>query len=452
MPHLDTVSIQDQLDDLSEALNSGAFIQVRRTLNHSLRAAEVAHLLESSPPKTRTLLWNLIDKDSGGEILQYIDEEIGAELLSEMEPQELLDVTAELHTDDVVDLLQQLPDQVIQQVLRSMDAQDRERLERALSYPEDTAGGLMDLDFITVRADITIDVVMRYLRMHSKIPEMTDALPVVNRKDQMVGLLSIGKILVSDPSSSVRELMDTDVITIPADMDEVEVAQLFERHDLISAPVINEDGLILGRITIDDVVDVIRDEADHSFMSMAGLDEDEDTFAPVTRAAKRRTIWLFVNLLTALLASYVIGLFEDTIEKVVALAILMPIVASMGGIAGSQTLTLLIRGIALGHLEGSNARWLLKREMIMGAFNGLLWALVIAGIATWWFDDQLIGIIIALSIVINLFVAAAAGATLPIILRRMGIDPAVAGSVLLTTITDVVGFMSFLGLASLFYA
>ena len=452
MPHRDSKTTQKQLLDLNEALNSGAFIQVRRILNRSLPPAEIAHLLESSPPKVRSILWNLIDKDAGGEILQYLNEDVGGEILSRLDPQELLDLTSGLDADDIADLLQQLPDQVIQEVLRSMDSQDRQRVEAVLSYPEDTAGGLMNIDTITVRADITLDVVLRYLRMHPKIPDMTDSLPVVNRKDEMIGLLAINRILVSEPASTVREVMDTDVITIPADMDEVEVAQLFERHDLVSAPVTSDQGKILGRITIDDVVDVIRDEADHSFMGMAGLDEDEDTFAPVLKAARRRTVWLFINLLTALMASYVIGLFEATIEKVVALAILMPIVASMGGVAGSQTLTLLIRGIALGHVEGPNANWLLRRELIMGAMNGVLWAAVVSAIAIWWFGDPTIGIVIALAVMINLVVAALAGATLPILLRRLKIDPAVAGGVLLTTITDVIGFLSFLGLASLFYA
>ena len=452
MPHRDSKTTQKQLLDLNEALNSGAFIQVRRILNRSLPAAEVAHLLEASPPKVRTILWNLIDKDSGGDILQYLNEEVGGEILNRMDPQELLDVTSGLDTDDIADLLQQLPDQVIQEVLRSMETKDRKRIEAVLSYPEDTAGGLMDIDTITVRADITVDVVLRYLRMLQTIPNMTDSLPVVSRRDQLIGLLAINKLLVSEPSSTVREVMDTDIVTIPADMDEVEVAQLFERHDLVSAPVISDKGKILGRITIDDVVDVIRDEADHSFMGMAGLTEDEDTFAPALKAARRRTVWLSINLLTALMASYVIGLFEATLEKVVALAILMPIVASMGGVAGSQTLTLLIRGIALGHVEGPNAKWLLQREVIMGVMNGVLWATVVAVIAVWWFSDPMIGVIIALAMVINLIAAAFAGATLPIVLRRLNIDPAVAGGVLLTTITDVVGFMSFLGLASIFYA
>lgn len=452
MLHRDSATTKEQLLNLNEALDSGAFVQVRRILNRSLPAVDVAHLLESSPPKVRNILWNLIDRELGGEILQHLSEDISSEILSKMNPQELADVTSGLDLDDIADLLQQLPDQLIQEVLRSMDSQNRQRLEQVLSYPEDTAGGLMNIDTITVRPDITIDVVLRYLRLHPKIPDMTDNLPVVNRKDELVGILPISKILVSDPSSTVRELMNTDVITITAEMPELEVAQLFERHDLVSAPVVDQNRKLLGRITIDDVVDVIREEADHSFMGMAGLDEDEDTFAPIFKTAKRRSVWLFINLLTAFLASYVIGLFEAAIDKVVALAILMPIVASMGGVAGSQTLALMIRGIALGHVAGSNTRWLIRREAIVGLISGLIWAVVVAAVATWWFKDNTIGIVIALAVVINLVVAAIAGASLPSLLRTFGIDPAIAGSVVLTTITDVVGFMAFLGLATLFYA
>lgn len=442
----------NQLNNLNEALNSGAFVQVRRILNHSIPAVEVAHLLESSPPKVRNILWNLIDKEAGGEILQHLSDEVSVEILSKMAPKELADATAGLDTDDITDLLQQLPDQVILEVLKSMDAQNRARVETALSYPEDSAGGLMNMDTITVRADISLDVVLRYLRMHSTIPDMTDHLPVVSRHGVVLGLLPINTLLVSDPGSPVREKMDTDVICINADTPEMEVTRLFERHNLVSAPVVNEEGKLLGRITIDDVVDVIRDEAEHSLMGQAGLDEDEDTFAPTIKTIKRRSIWLFINLLTALLASSVIGAFEATIEKVVALAILMPIVASMGGVAGSQTLTIIIRGIALGHIQQSNTRWIIHRELIVGLISGLLWATVVALIAIWWFDDSTIGIIIALAIIINIIIAALTGALLPFLLRKLNIDPAIAGGVLLTTITDVIGFMAFLGLATIFYA
>ena len=293
---------------------------------------------------------------------------------------------------------------------------------------------------------------MRYLRRHDEIPEMTDNLIVVNRSDQFIGLLPLRTLLVSDPSVSVREMMVTDVEPIPVDMPDTDVARLFERNDWVSAPVVDENGRLLGRITIDDVVDVIREDADHSFMSMAGLDEDEDTFAPVSRSAPKRAIWLGINLVTAFIASSVINLFQDTIEKVVALAVLMPIVASMGGIAGTQTLTVLIRGIAMGQVGRNNEAWLVHRELIIGLLNGVLWACVVAVAASLWFDDWNIGLIIAAAMVINLVTAALMGSLLPLLMMRLRVDPALAGGVVLTTVTDVVGFVSFLGLATLFYA
>ena len=332
-----------------------------------------------------------------------------------------------------------------------MDQQDRQRVEQVLSYPEDTAGGMMNTDAITVRAKTPLDVVLRYLRRHEELPEMTDNLIVVNRRDEYIGQLPLRKLLVSDPGITVREIMVTDIDAIPATMDDGEVATLFERNDWVSAPVIDETGKLVGRITIDDVVDVIREDADHSLMSLAGLDEDEDTFAPVFQTAPRRAMWLGINLVTAFLASAVINLFEGTIDKVVALAILMPIVASMGGIAGTQALTVVIRGMALGQVGSNNSGWLINKEFLVGVINGLCWSLVVAAAATLWFDDPLIGIIIACAMVINLITAGLAGAIIPIALRRMNIDPALAGGVVLTTVTDVVGFMSFLGLATLFY-
>jgi magnesium transporter len=444
--------MKSRLQELNDALDSGAFIQARHMLNHTLKPAHTAHLLKSSPPREREVLWNLINPELEGEVLQHLSDEIQAEFVNQMNTEELLQATENLDTDDFADILQQLPKKVLQEVLNSLRQQDRERVEQVLSYPEDTAGGLMNTDVVSIRPDLTIDAVLRYLRRHDTIPEMTDNLFVVTRKDSYIGLLPLTRLLVSDPNTLISDVMDTEREAIPADLDETDVANLFERNDWVSAPVINQEGRLVGRITIDDVVDVIREEADHSLMRMAGLDEDEDTFAPVFKTAKRRAVWLGINLLTALLASMVIGLFQDTIEKVVALAILMPIVASMGGIAGSQALTLVIRGQALGHVEHSNIGYLLNREVIVGALNGLLWASVVASIASWWFSDFTIGFIIAIAMVINLVVAAICGTSLPVILKAMNIDPALAGGVILTTITDVVGFCAFLGLATLFYS
>lgn len=449
--HGDNAKAQARIHSLNEALDSGAISQVKRILNQGLAPADIAHLLESSPPKIRSVLWELLDKELEGEVLQDLPDEVRAFFINRMSAQELVEVTADLDTDDQADLLQQLPQRVIQQVLRSMDDQHRQRVESVLSYPEDSAGGLMNTDTVTVRPDITLDVVYRYLRRHRKLPEMTDNLLVINRRDEFIGLLAINKLLVSDPNATVREVMTTDIQAIPADMAENEVAKLFERHDWVSSPVVDESGKLLGRITIDDVVDVIRDESEHSLLSMAGLDEDEDTFAPAMKTSRRRAVWLGINLITALLASFVIGIFQPAIEKVVALAVLMPIVASMGGVAGSQVLTLVIRGMAVGHIGSSNVGWLVNREFVVGMLNGLLWAVVIGLITYVWFWDISISLIIAGAIVINLVVAVLSGTVLPLVLNRMNIDPSLAGSVILTTITDVVGFMSFLGLATIFY-
>ena len=443
---------KSHLDKLNDALDSGEFRQIRFTLNSTLRPTEVARLIEKSPPKERQILWNLVSQEHEAEVLQHLGDDIQADILSRMNSEEVLALTESLDSDDMVDVLQQLPNRVMKETLRIMDKQNRRRVEKLLSYPEDTAGGLMNTDTTTIRPDISVETTLRYIRRHDEIPEMTDSLIVVSRKDSYIGLVPLTKLLVSDLSITIREIMVTDIEAIDADMPDDQVAALFEEHDLVSAPVVDDKGKLLGRITIDDVVDVIREDADHSLMSMAGLDEDEDTFAPVMKTTRRRAVWLGINLLTAFIASAVIGLFEQTIDKVVALAVLMPIVASMGGIAGSQTLTLVIRGQALGHVERSNAGWLLNREMVVGVLNGLLWAGVIAVVATLWFQDINLGIIIAIAIVINLVAGAIAGTLLPIILKSMGIDPALAGSVLLTTITDVVGFFAFLGLATIFYA
>ncbi len=441
---------QSALSRLSSALESGTFIDVRRMLN-GLSPADVAHLLESSPPKFRRVLWQLVEVEREGEVLGELTDELQAEFLGEMDATEVVQITEGLEDDDIADILQQLPGRVTQEVLNAMDHQDRARLETVMHYADDTAGGLMNTDTITIRARLTLDVVLRYLRRHDEIPAMTDNLIVVNRRDKFIGLLPLRTLLVSDPATSVREMMITDVEPIDVDTPDTEVTRLFERNDWVSAPVVDGEGKLLGRITIDDVVDVIREDADHNLMSMAGLDEDEDTFAPVVRAAPRRAIWLGINLITAFIAASVINLFQGTIEQVVALAVLMPIVASMGGIAGTQTLTILVRGIAMGQVERDNQVWLINRELMVGAINGVLWALVVAVAAALWFGDPRIGYIIAAAMVINLLTAAFVGAALPLMMTRMEIDPAVAGGVVLTTVTDVVGFISFLGLATLVY-
>ena len=436
--------------ELSRAIDRGSLFQVRQMIK-TLPTAGVAHLLESSPPKTRSVLWQLIDKESEGEVIQYLNEDLQSEILSELNAKEVVELTEGLETDDLADILQQLPIQIAKEVLDAMDQQDRQRVEKILSYDEDTAGGLMNTDSITVRRNHTVELVLRYLRRHQTLPEMTDNILVVNRDDELLGILPLKEVLVSDPNTSVRDVMRKDLSAIPVDMEAAEVANLFEQHDWVSAPVVDNNGKLLGRITIDDVVDVIRDTAEHSLMSMAGLDEEDDTFAPILKTARRRALWLGVNLVTAVFASLVIYTFQDTIDKVVYLAILMPIVANMGGVAGTQTLTLVIRSLALGHISPFNSRWLLVRELGVAAINGIIWAFLIAVIAFIWYQDALISYIIATATIINLITAALAGAYLPLFLKKIKIDPALAGSVALTTVTDSVGFLAFLGLAKMFY-
>jgi magnesium transporter len=451
MPDLKDPRVPSPREALSDLFESGTYNQIKNLLD-SLRPADIAALLESSPPKERTIIWNLIPSDEQSEILEQVDPDVIPDLLADKSAEELLPILEQIVSDDdLTDILQHLPDAITYQVLQSMGSQDRARVENLLSYPEDTAGGLMDTDTISVRPRVTLDVVLRYLRRHTELPPMTDNLVVVNSSDEYIGLLPVSTLLVSDPSMTVREMMVTEIEPIQASAHRSEVAAIFQRYDLVSAPVVGPTGKLLGRITIDDVVDVIVDEADHSLLGMAGLTEDEDTFAPILRTARSRAFWLGANLLTAFLASAVINLFEETIAKVVALAVLMPIVASMGGVAGSQTLTLVIRSMAQGQLVESNRRWLMKRELAVGVLNGALWAAIVAAAAATLFDDKMLGLIIATALIINLVVAALAGALLPGILKNLGIDPAIAGSVVLTTITDVVGFMSFLGLATLFY-
>lgn len=442
-------ALNQSINALSDALQSGRFVRMRRLLA-GLHPAETAHLLESLPPNERKICWPLINPDLRGEVLSYIGEEVRTDLMTDMDTADLINATEDLDTDDIADILQDLPDHVVHEILRAMDIQHRRRVEAVLAYDEESAGGLMNTDVTTVRTDITLEVVLRYLRMLGELPENTDSLYVVDHNDHYLGTLRLSQVVSRNRSLLVSEVMSHQVDPIPANMTDRDVARRFEKHDLISAPVVDKDNRLLGRITIDDVVDVIRDEAEHSMLSMAGLGEDEDTFATVKRSVHRRSVWLAVNLLTAFLASWVIGLFETTIQKQVALAVLMPIVASMGGIAGSQTLTLVIRSMALGQLNSKNERWLLRKEMLVGATNGLIWATAIAIVTVIWFNSVSLGLLIGTAIIINLVAAALAGVTIPLGLKRIGIDPALSGSVLLTTVTDVVGFMAFLGFAKLF--
>jgi magnesium transporter len=410
------------LEKLSSLVASGTYTQVKNLID-ILKPADIAALLESIPFEQRAIIWNLIDSEQQSEILQELNEDLVSDLLADSSIDEVVALLENIESDDdLTDLLQQLPDTITQQLLRSMDTQDRARVENLLSYAEDTAGGLMDTDTISVRARVTVDVVLRYLRRHTELPAMTDNIFVVNHRDEYIGLLPLRRLLVSDPGMTVREVMITDIDPIEAETHESEVASIFARYNLVSAPVIDSNGLLLGRITIDDVVDVIRDEADHSLLGMAGLTEDDDTFGPIWRTARSRAVWLGANLLTAFLASAVINLFEETIAQVVALAVLMPIVASMGGVAGSQTLTLVIRSMAQGQLVDSNMFWIMRRELAVGLINGAVWAIVVAIGAYFVFGDFTLGLVIAMALIINLAAAALSGATLPRLLQKLNID------------------------------
>ena len=423
-----------------------------RILLSSLRPAEVANVLESFPPKVRGVMWGLIEEENQNLALQHLNEDVRGDFLEGMDTAQLVAAGDDLDTDDFADILQQLPQSITTQVLAALDERDRARVEAVLSYDEDSAGGLMNTDTITVRPRHALELVFRYLRLRKDLPETTDALIVVNSRDEYLGMLPFAKLLTSDPTVTVREVMDSEAPALSVDMSDTEVARLFSDQDLVSAAVVDSQGKLVGRITIDDVVDVIIEDADEAVLARAGLDIDEDTFAPVRRSVRRRAIWLGINLITAFIAAAVINVFEDTIAKVVALAVLMPIVASMGGIAGTQTLTLVIRGEALGHLGSANRLWLLNREFIIAVLNGLLWATLVAITAAIAFQDTSLGLVIAAAMVITIVVAAISGSLLPSILRSLNIDPAIAGGVVLTTITDVTGFFVFLGLASLVYA
>lgn len=437
-----------ELERLREDLEQGKLKRVGRILQR-IHPAKAAGLLESVPPSERSMAWDMVESEEAGRILVHLHEEVRTRLALEMDPEDLSTAARSMKLDDLVDLIQDLPEETGQNLLRTMDLQAREQLKSMLTYPEDSAGGLMNTDQIAVRADLHLGSVLRYMRLLEDLADNTDKLMVVDRNNYYQGVLRLRRLLTSRPQQRIEEVMDHAFEPIPADMHSREVARRFVDLDLISSPVVDSDGRLVGRITVDDVVDVIREESERSLMHAAGLDEKVDMFAPVLTSTRRRALWLGINLVTAFMAAWVISLFEGTLEKVVALAVLMPIVASMGGIAGSQTLTLVIRGLALGHLQRGNAPLLLWKEFGIGALNGLIWALVVAFLAILWFNSWQIGGIIAAAILLNLLCAALAGVVIPLVLRELSIDPALAGGVILTTVTDMVGFLAFLGLATL---
>jgi len=445
--------IEDEIEqlrqDVSVALEAADSDAISKILD-SINITQIANLLDSLPSQQRDLIWPQINPTCLGAVLLETGDEVRDNKLSELSSAEIANIIETLtDVDDQADIILSLPTEKLVNILHTLDAQKREKLESVLSYSDDTAGGLMNIDQITIRADVTLDVVLRYLRIRGEMADHTDQLFVTDRHDHYLGALYLRDLLTNDPDVLVKNIMRTDVSAMHAQISDTEVAREFENYDLISAPVVDEQHKLIGRITIDDVVDVIRDEGEHSIMSMAGLADEEEMFAPALTSARRRGVWLGINLLTAFLAAAVIGFFEDILEQVVALAILITIVPSMGGIAGSQTLTLAIRGLALGQLGSSNYRSLIKKEIAIGIVNGLVWALVVASFSISWFENFNIGAIIGIALVVNLVAGAFAGALIPGLLRQLDIDPAIAGGVILTTFTDVIGIIAFLGLATL---
>ena len=438
-----------RLSALRAALDAGTLRAAQRMVN-ALHPAEIGSLLESLRPAQREIVWDLVDSELEGDVLLELNENLRGTLIEGMETEELVAAAEGMEVDDLADLVHELPETVTQQLLRSMDQQDRERLRAVLSFPDDTAGGLMNTDTVSIRGDVSIEVVLRYLRMRGELPDKTDRLFVVDRNDRYLGTLSLTKLLTGDPQATVADSIDPEATRIAPLTPASEVARSFQDRDLLSAAVVGDDGKLLGRVTIDDVVDVIRQEAEHSVLSMAGLPDEEDIFSAIIPSTRRRMLWLGINLATAFLAASVVKSFEGTITKVAALAALMPIVASMGGIAGTQTVTLIIRGLALGQIQWSNGRWLLFKEMAVGGLNGLIWAAVVGAVTIAWFHTWKIAAIIAAATLINLLAAAAVGVLVPLALRRLRIDPALSAGVILTTFTDCIGFATLLGLGALF--
>ena len=450
MAEIELTSFEVSLQNLMIALEASEHDEAKHQIKE-LHPGEIALLFEAIQPKDRSILWPGIEISIQGEVLKEVSEDVQSQLIAEMSVESLVKATEKLDTDDLADIVPNMPESAVHSLLLTLDFKHRERLNTILSYPQNSAGGLMNTDFITVRPDVSIRAVIRYLRLLKEMPVDTDQVFVVDRNFNYLGSLLITSLLTEDPGQLVEKFISNDFSKpVSADTDESEVALLFEQRNLISAPVIDEDNQLVGRITIDDVVDVIRDQAEHSVMSMVGLDEDEDVFAPIIQSSKKRSIWLGVNLITAFIAVYFIGLLEATLQQKIALAILMPVVASMGGIAGTQTLIIVTRGIATGKVTAAKIRALINKEVAVSGLNGIIWSIVIGLITYYWFSDLLLSLIIALAIITNLVVAAFSGAFLPILLSKLRIDPALAGGVILTTITDVIGFVAFLGLAALF--
>lgn len=446
LAHRQDASNQEVIDDLVRRQN---LTELQRKLDE-LHPADIAYILEALPLDERLTVWQLVKAERDGDILLEVSDAVRETLIADMEDHELLAAAREMDVDELADLAPELPRDVVLELMESLDAQQRERMRSVLSYEEDQVGALMDFEMVTIREDVSLEVVLRYLRRLKELPGHTDKLFVVDYDGRLTGVLPLKRLLVNDPERQVGEVMADDPVTFSPDEDAYDAAQAFERYDLVSAPVVDKGGRLIGRLTIDEMVDLIREESESEVLNMAGLREEEDIFASVWKSVRNRWAWLAVNLVTAFVASRVIGLFDGAIEKLVALAALMPIVAGIGGNSGNQTITMIVRAMALDQLGSGNAAWLLRKELGVGLANGLFWGGVIGAVAWWLYDSWSLGLVMTAAMTLNLLLAALMGVLIPITLARMGRDPAMGASVMITAVTDSGGFFIFLGLATLF--
>lgn len=452
-----TTDIQEQLETTRNLLAEGKYAKIKRNLD-KLTITEVILLLESAPPNDRLAIWKLIPIDIEAEVLQELNHDVRLEIVKIMNDKELrttaLSIAKNLQTDDIVDLLQDLSTEKLNTIiLESLDKTNRQEVEQFLNYPEDSAGGAMNNDAIVIPHDISIALVIEYLQRLGTLPEHTDNIFVVDHNRKYVGTIAITTLLTKHPNKIIKELIQEDSASnyLLADASSDQVAFFFEKNDLLSVAVVDEEHKVIGRITADDVVDIVREMGEHAYLGMAGLDEEIDTFAPVKQSIQKRFLWLIITLTATYFSTVVIGLFEPTIEKVIAVAILMPVTAAIGGAAGNQTLALVLRGIVLQQVGSSNFRWLLRREILVSLANGMMLASLIAIVTLWRFNDPSLSLVIFFAIVCNLLLSSVLGSSIPMLMKKLNIDPAISGNVILTTVTDIMGYILFLGLATLIY-
>ncbi|MDT8364341.1 MAG: magnesium transporter [Nitrosomonas sp.] len=441
---------EDQRHPLANSIVQKQNLASLQNMLDKLHPADIAHILEALPLEDRLILWSMVSSERDGEVLLEVSDAVRKTLIDDMENHELVAAAEQLDADEIADLAPDLPNDVIEGVFHALPMEERNQLRAAMSYPEESVGALMDFDVITVREDVRIEVALRYLRRLGELPDHTDQLFIVDREERLQGVLLLNQLLVNDPEKIVSDVMLRETVTFHPDDNADQATQAFERYDLVSAPVIAADKKLLGRVTVNDVIDFMREQADLEVRSHAGLSEEEDLFAPVWKSVRNRWTWLAVNLVTAFIASRVIGLFEDSIEKLVALAALMPIVAGVGGNSGNQTITMIVRAIALGKITSESTYKLIAKEIGVSIINGVVWGTVVGLFTYAIYQSYQLGLVIALAMLLNLLLAALVGVLIPLTRKKLGRDPALGSSVLITAVTDSGGFFIFLGLATLF--